>query len=297
MPIDVNFVVYENAKPYLTSENFEKLTAKYRHFGDYKIAQEQEVKGRLVSVYQDKSLFEKGRVELSPVVEKMSKSKFNVVNPDDIVERYGADTLRLYEMFLGPLEQAKPWNTNGIDGTYRFIRKFWRLFYNDNGDWIVTDETSAKEELKVLHKTIKKVQEDIESFSFNTAVSAFMVCVNELGSLKCHKKAVLSELVVLLSPYAPHITEELYAALGHEAGTLAQATFPTWQQEHVTDDEFEYPIQINGKVRATISFPLDTLPADIEKEVLANETVQKWLDGKSPKKVIVVPKRIVNVVL
>ncbi len=242
-------------------------------------------------------ILEDGKYLCGVEVEKMSKSKFNVVNPDDIVERYGADTLRLYEMFLGPLEQAKPWNTNGIDGTYRFIRKFWRLFYNDNGDWIVTDEAPAKDELKVLHKTIKKVQEDIESFSFNTAVSAFMVCVNELGSLKCHKKAVLSELVVLLSPYAPHITEELYATLGHEAGALAQATFPTWQQEYVTDDEFEYPIQINGKVRATISFPLDTVPADIEKEVLANETVQKWLDGKSPKKVIVVPKRIVNVVL
>ena len=195
------------------------------------------------------------------------------------------------------MEQAKPWNTNGIDGTYRFIRKFWRLFYNDNGDWIVTDEVPAKDELKILHKTIKKVQEDIESFSFNTAVSAFMVCVNELGSLKSHKKGLLSELVVLLSPYAPHITEELYAQLGYEAGTLALATFPTWQQEYVTDDIFEYPIQINGKVRATISFPLDTVPADIEKEVLANETVQKWLDGKSPKKVIVVPKRIVNVVL
>lgn len=242
-------------------------------------------------------ILEDGKYICGSEVEKMSKTKFNVVNPDDIVARYGADTLRLYEMFLGPLEQAKPWNTNGIDGTYRFIRKFWRLFYNDNGDWIVTDETPAKDELKVLHKTIKKVQEDIESFSFNTAVSAFMVCVNELGSLKCHKKAVLSELVVLLSPYAPHITEELHAALGHGAGTLAQATFPTWQQEYVTDDVFEYPIQINGKVRATISFPLDTVPADIEKEVLANETVQKWLDGKSPKKVIVVPKRIVNVVL
>ncbi|WP_373511399.1 class I tRNA ligase family protein, partial [Persicitalea sp.] len=191
----------------------------------------------------------------------------------------------------------KPWNTNGIDGTYRFIRKLWRLFYNDHGDWIVTDDSPTKDELKVLHKTIKKVQEDIESFSFNTGVSAFMVCVNELGSLKCHKKAILSELVVLLSPYAPHITEELYATLGHGAGTLAQATFPTWQQEYVTDDEFEYPIQINGKVRATISFPLDTDRADIEKEVLADETVQKWLDGKSPKKVIVVPKRIVNVVV
>ncbi len=242
-------------------------------------------------------ILEDGKYLCGVEVEKMSKSKFNVVNPDDIVERYGADTLRLYEMFLGPLEQAKPWNTNGIDGTYRFIRKFWRLFYNDNGDWIVTDETPIKAELKVLHKTIKKVQEDIESFSFNTAVSAFMVCVNELGSLKCHKKAILNELVVVLSPYAPHITEELYAALGHEAGTLAQAAFPTWKQQYVTDDEFEYPIQINGKVRATISFPLDTDRAEIEKEVLANETVQKWLDGKAPKKVIVVPKRIVNLVV
>ncbi len=151
-------------------------------------------------------------------VEKMSKSKFNVVNPDDIVERYGADTLRLYEMFLGPLEQAKPWNTNGIDGTFRFIRKLWRLFYNENGQWIVKDTEPTKDELRVLHKTIKKVQEDIENFSFNTAVSAFMMCVNELGTLKSSKKSILTELVVLLSPYAPHITEELYAALGHEQG-------------------------------------------------------------------------------
>lgn len=242
-------------------------------------------------------ILEDGKYVCGTEVEKMSKSKFNVVNPDDIVERYGADTLRLYEMFLGPLEQAKPWNTNGIDGTYRFIRKFWRLFYNDNGQWIVKDEIPTKDELRVLHKTIKKVREDIESFSFNTAVSAFMVCVNELGSLKSHKKAVLSELVVLLSPYAPHITEELYQALGYKKGTLSQATYPTWEQQYVVDDVFEYPIQINGKVRATIPFALDTPPADIEKDVLAHETVRKWLDGKSPKKVIVVPKRIVNVVL
>jgi leucyl-tRNA synthetase len=242
-------------------------------------------------------ILEDGKYICGVEIEKMSKSKFNVVNPDDIVERYGADTLRLYEMFLGPLEQAKPWNTNGIDGTYRFIRKFWRLFYNENGKWLVTDEAPTKDELRILHKTIKKVQEDIESFSFNTAVSAFMVCVNELGSIKCHKKAILSELVVLLSSYAPHITEELYAALGHEKGTLSVATFPVWEPQYVVDDVFEYPIQINGKVRATIPFALDTVPADIEKEVLANETVLKWLDGKSPKKVIVVPKRIVNVVL
>ncbi len=242
-------------------------------------------------------ILEAGKYLCGVEVEKMSKSKLNVVNPDDIVARYGADTLRLYEMFLGPLEQAKPWNTNGIDGTFRFIRKFWRLFYNENGQWLVTDYAPNKDELRVLHKTIKKVQEDTENFSFNTAVSAFMVCVNELGSLKCAKKSILTELVILLSPYAPHVTEELYAALGHEAGTLSSATFPTWQAELMLEDAFEYPIQINGKVRATISFPLDTMPSDIEKEVLANETVQKWMEGKSPKKVIVVPKRIVNVVI
>ncbi|WP_149239881.1 leucine--tRNA ligase [Dyadobacter sp. 32] len=230
-------------------------------------------------------------------VEKMSKSKFNVVNPDDIVTRYGADTLRLYEMFLGPLEQAKPWNTNGIDGTYRFIRKFWRLFYSENGQWIVKDEPARPEELKVLHKTIKKIEEDTENFSFNTAVSAFMVCVNELGSLKCNKKEILQELVVLLSPYAPHVSEELWAALGNEEGMLSKTSFPKWEQKHVVDAVFEYPIQINGKVRISIPFDIETPASDIEKEVLANETVQRWLEGKTPKKVIVVPKRIVNVVL
>jgi leucyl-tRNA synthetase len=242
-------------------------------------------------------ILEDGKYLCGVEVEKMSKSKFNVVNPDDIVSRYGADTLRLYEMFLGPLEQAKPWNTNGIDGTYRFIRKLWRLFYSENGQWIVKDEPAKPEELKILHKTIKKVEEDIEHFSFNTAVSAFMMCVNELGSLKCHKRAILNELVILLSPYAPHLSEELWDALGNPAGSVSKATFPKWEQQHVTDAVFEYPIQINGKVRITIPFALDTPPAEIEKQVLAHETVQRWLEGKTPKKVIVVPKRIVNVVL
>jgi leucyl-tRNA synthetase len=242
-------------------------------------------------------MLEDGKYLCGVEVEKMSKSKFNVVNPDDIVSRYGADTLRLYEMFLGPLEQAKPWNTNGIDGTYRFIRKLWRLFYSENGQWIVKDEPAKPEELKILHKTIKKVEEDIENFSFNTAVSAFMMCVNELGSLKCHKRAILNELVILLSPYAPHLSEELWDALGNPKGTVSKATFPKWEQQHVTDAVFEYPVQINGKVRISIPFDLDTPPAEIEKQVLANETVQRWLEGKTPKKVIVVPKRIVNVVL
>ncbi len=242
-------------------------------------------------------ILEDGKYNCGWEVEKMSKSKFNVVNPDDIVTRYGADTLRLYEMFLGPLEQAKPWNTNGIDGTHRFIRKFWRLFYNDLGQWMVKDVPAKPEELKTLHKTIKKIEEDIENFSFNTAVSAFMVCVNELSSQKCSSREILQELVILLSPYAPHISEELWDALGNEKGMVSKAKFPQFDPKHVVEASFEYPVQINGKVRITLPFALDTPASEIEKEVLANETVQKWMEGKTPKKVIVVPKRIVNVVL
>jgi len=250
-----------------------------------------------ISAENAEFILEDGKYHCGVEVEKMSKSKFNVVNPDDIVTKYGADTLRLYEMFLGPLEQAKPWNTNGIDGTYRFIRKFWRLFYNDQGQWLVKDEAAKPEELRVLHKTIKKIEEDIEHFSFNTGVSAFMMCVNELGTLKCNKRAILQELVILISPYAPHLAEELWDALGNEKGTVSKAAFPKWEQQYVVDAIFEYPIQINGKVRVTLPFALDTAATEIEKEVLANETVIKWLDGNTPKKVIVVPKRIVNVVM
>ncbi|MBC8155571.1 MAG: leucine--tRNA ligase, partial [Bacteroidetes bacterium] len=242
-----------------------------------------------------------GRYIVGVEVEKMSKSKFNVVNPDDVVEKYGADVLRLYEMFLGPLEQAKPWNTNGIDGVYRFIRKFYRLFHKDNAEGgnelIVTDEQPTPAELKILHKTIKKTQDDIDAFSFNTSVSSFMICVNELATLKCSKRAVLQDLVLLLSPYAPHIAEELWAALGNEPGTVSKATYPVFDAKHMIEDAFEYPIQINGKVRTTISFATDRAASEIEKEVLADETVQKWLEGKAPKKVVVVPKRIVNVVI
>ncbi|GAB4038777.1 leucine--tRNA ligase [Spirosoma jeollabukense] len=242
-----------------------------------------------------------GKYIVGAEVEKMSKSKFNVVNPDDIVAKYGADVLRLYEMFLGPLEQAKPWNTNGIDGVYRFIRKFWRLFYKDNAtgesQWIVTDEQPTPAELKILHKTIQKAESDIEAYSFNTSVSSFMICVNELATLNCHKRAILQDLVLLLSPYAPHVTEELWAALGHEPGSISKATFPKFNPSYLVEDAFEYPIQINGKVRTTISFAIDRAPTEIEREVLADEIVQKWLEGKAPKKVVVVPKRIVNVVI
>lgn len=229
-------------------------------------------------------------------VEKMSKSKYNVVNPDDICAQYGADTLRLYEMFLGPLEQSKPWNTNGIEGVYRFLRKLWRLFVDEMGNTIVQDEAPTKAELKILHKTIKKTQDDIENLSFNTSVSAFMVCVNELSALKCHKRAVLKDLLICLSPYAPHISEELWQKIG-ETGSISQAKFPTFDAQHLVDDEIEYPISINGKVRAKALFAADTPASDIEKAILAMEEVQKWLEGKSPKKVIIVPKKIVNVVI
>ncbi|MCA0229421.1 MAG: leucine--tRNA ligase [Bacteroidetes bacterium] len=231
-------------------------------------------------------------------VEKMSKSKYNVVNPDTIVDKYGADTLRMYEMFLGPLTDAKPWNTNGISGTSNFLRKFWRLFFEDQtGKSKLVDAEPTADELKVLHRTIKRVEEDIERYSFNTVVSTFMIGVNELSDLKCHKKAILKEMVILLSPYAPHITEELWVALGNEAGTLTTAPFPVFEPSYLVESSFEYPIQINGKVRANLAFPVDMSKEDIEQSVLANETVQKWLEGKAPKKVVVVPKRIVNVVL
>ncbi len=242
-------------------------------------------------------ILEDGKYICGAEVEKMSKSKFNVVNPDDLVERYGADTLRLYEMFLGPLTESKPWDTRSIEGTYRFLRKLWRLFFDQNEKYLLTDDEPTKEELKVLHKTIKKVQEDVETFSFNTSVSTFMICVNELSELKCHKKAVLEQLLVILSPYAPHIAEELWALTGHEEGTITSQDFPVWNPEYLVEDAFEYPVQINGKVRANLVFPADMPKEDIEKEVLANETVIRWMEGKPAKKIIVVPKRIVNVVI
>jgi leucyl-tRNA synthetase len=229
-------------------------------------------------------------------VEKMSKSKYNVQTPDELVEKFGADTLRMYEMFLGPLEQSKPWDTKGITGVHGFLKKYWRLFYL-NGNFEVSDAEPSKDALKTLHKTIKKVGEDIENFSFNTSVSSFMVCVNELSAAKCHKKARLEPLLVIMSPYAPHITEELWAQLGNEPGTITKQAFPIWNPAYLVEDSFEYPIQINGKVRANLTFAADTSKEEIEKAVLADETVLKWMEGKPAKKVIVVPKRIVNVVI
>jgi len=241
-------------------------------------------------------ILEDGKYICGYEVEKMSKRWYNVVNPDNIVERYGADTLRLYEMFLGPLEQFKPWNTNGIEGTNKFLRKLWRLFHDVEGVFAVSDAEPAKEEFKTLHTAIKRITEDIERFSFNTPVSTFMICANELTDLKCNKKAILEPLLVLLAPYAPHITEELWSLLGH-AETINLATYPILDDKYLQEDSFSYPISINGKHRTNIEFALDAAKEDMEKAVLENEIVQKWLEGKPAKKVIIVPKKIVNVVI
>jgi len=240
-------------------------------------------------------ILEDGKYVCGWAVEKMSKSMYNVVNPDDIVEKYGADTLRLYEMFLGPLEQSKPWDTNGIDGVHRFLKKLWGLFYKDN-NLLINNETPTAEELKVLHKTIKKITFDIENFSYNTSVSAFMICVNELFTLKCSKKAILEPLSILLAPFAPHIAEELYHALGNET-TICDAVFPVCNEEYLKESVVKYPISFNGKVRFTLELPADMNKEDVEKTAMANELTLKQLDGQQPKKVIVVPGKIVNIVL
>ncbi len=241
-------------------------------------------------------LEEDGRYKCGHEVEKMSKRYHNVVNPDDIVEQYGADTLRMYEMFLGPLEQFKPWNTNGIDGVFKFLRKFWNLYHTENEEFFVSDKAATNEELKILHRTIKKVQEDIERLSFNTTVSEFMICANELTALQCNKHEILEPLVILISPYAPHIAEELWHKLGHTE-SVTKASFPLFKEEYLIEDSHEYPVSVNGKMRAKMSFPLTMSQDKITEEVLASEVIQKWLEGKSPKKVIVVPKKIVNIVV
>lgn len=244
-----------------------------------------------------KFILEDGKYVCGHEVEKMSKSKFNVVNPDDIIEQYGADTLRMYEMFLGPLEQSKPWNTNGIEGVHKFLRKFWRLFHDASSNFSVSDEIPTKAELKSLHKIIRKVEDDIERFSFNTSVSSFMICVNELTDLRCNKRAILQDLVIVLSPYAPHICEELWVLLGNEPGSLSYTSYPVFNPHYLIEDEFEYPISFNGKMRLKLNLSLSLEGIEIEQAVLANEDVQRYLDGKTPKKVIVVKGKIVNIVV
>ena len=241
-------------------------------------------------------ILEDGKYICGWAVEKMSKSMYNVVNPDMIVEKYGADTLRMYEMFLGPVEQSKPWDTNGIDGVHRFLKKFWSLFYDRTGNFTVTDETPGKEELKPLHKLIKKVTGDIEQFSYNTSVSAFMICVNELSALKCSKRDILSPLVVTLAPFAPHVCEELWEALGNQ-GSVCDAHWPAWNEDYLKESAVTYTVSFNGKARFTQEFPVDATAEDIQAAILADERSAKWIEGKSVNKVIVVPKKIINIVV
>ena len=241
-------------------------------------------------------ILEDGKYICGSEVDKMSKRYYNVVNPDDIVNNYGADTLRMYEMFLGPLELSKPWNTHGIDGVFKFLRRFWNLFHDNIGTFTLSDDEPSPEELKVLHKTLKKIEYDIEHFSFNTSVSEFMICTHELSSLKSSKRSILEPLVIALSPFAPHIAEELWEKAGH-TDTVFNTSFPVYNEEYLKENSFEYPISINGKVRAKMNFALDMPKEDIEKLVLASEAVRKWTEGKAPKKVIVVPGRIVNLVI
>lgn len=241
-------------------------------------------------------ILENGKYICGWAVEKMSKSMYNVVNPDDIVNKYGADTLRIYEMFLGPLEQSKPWDTNGIDGVHKFLRRLWRLFHDGNNEVCISNEPATKDELKVIHKTIKKITDDIEKFSFNTGVSAFMICVNELTDLKCSKREVLEPLTILIAPYAPHIAEELWRVLGQKQ-SVCDAQWPEFKEEYLVESSFTCPISFNGKTRFTLDIPLNISKDEVEKMVMSNEQTTRYLNGKLPKKIIVVPNKIVNIVV
>ena len=241
-------------------------------------------------------VLEDGKYICGWAIEKMSKSMFNVVNPDMIVERFGADTLRLYEMFLGPVEQSKPWDTNGIDGVHRFLKKFWSLFYDRQDNYLVTDEAPNAAELKAVHKLIKKVTGDIENFSYNTSISAFMICVNELTSLKCSKKAVLEQIIACLTPFTPHICEELWEMLGHTT-SVCDAQWPQYNEEYLKEDSVNYTVSFNGKARYNKEFPIDATNETIQQEVIADERSEKWMEGKQIAKVIIVPKKLINIVL
>jgi len=226
----------------------------------------------------------------------MSKSKYNVVNPDQICKEYGADSLRLFEMFLGPLEQSKPWKTSGISGVHSFLKKMWKLYHSgDNGSFKISEAEPTKEAFKALHKTLKKVEEDIDNFSFNTSVSTFMIAVNELTALKCHKRAILEPLAVIIEPYAPHIAEELWEKLGH-TGSISKVDFPKFEEKYLVESTKVYPISFNGKMRFTMELPLDLSREAIEEAVMVHPKTEQHLQGRTPKKVIVVPGKIVNIV-
>ncbi|AUC85919.1 leucine--tRNA ligase [Polaribacter sp. ALD11] len=301
----------DTVKPFINEELLEKISSKELHLiaipakshADVSLVNSsdeldvEEFKNHPLNADYKNAEFilEEGVYKVGREVEKMSKSKYNVVNPDDIVTEYGADALRLFEMFLGPLEQAKPWKTSGISGVSSFLKKLWKLYFNEEV-FEVSEEKATKEELKVLHKTIKKVEEDIENFSFNTSVSTFMIAVNELTALKCNKKEILEPLLVLLSPYAPHISEELWNKLGNKT-SISTANFPVFEAKHLVESAKNYPISFNGKMRFTLELPLDLSKEEIEKVVMENEKTIAQLEGNTPKKVIIVPGKIINIVI
>jgi len=295
IPVHVDFVQnYGSPKSYLDQAGIEQF-----------IAWRSEYKDALFVA--GNGAYEAGKVSLQDGAEgiematlsevgKMSKSKFNVINPDKVIDRYGTDCFRMYEMFLGPIEQSKPWDTKGIDGVSRFLRKFWALFFDKAGNFQISDAEGTKDEYKVLHTAIKKVNDDIERFSFNTCVSAFMVATNDLGKLNCNKRVILEPLVRLLAPFGPHIAEELWSLLGQD-GSVHHATYPIFEEKYLVEDSITYPIAINGKTRATADFPADASKADLEKAAVAVEGIQKYMDGKTVRKVIVVPGRMINIVV
>jgi leucyl-tRNA synthetase len=304
--VPVNYVEVRDNLLILTKENLVNLQAEYSQYKDWELATKINIESSWdfqAEMVDKESLInnlKQDYVTLQPLVEKMSKSKYNTFNPNDLCDKYGADTFRMYEMFLGPVEASKPWDTKGIEGVHRFLRKLWRLFYDDVKGKVWNDNTPTDAELKVLHKTIKKIEEDTDRFSFNTAVSTFMICVNELADLKCSKKAILQPLLVLLSPYAPHIAEELYFTL--TGNSLIQeadeaAIYPAHNATYTAESEKEYPVSINGKVRTNITMSVKAAQEDVEQMVLSNEVVQKWLEGKAPKRIIYVPNKMVNVVV
>ncbi|MBK7335105.1 MAG: class I tRNA ligase family protein [Saprospirales bacterium] len=294
IPIHVNFVEdYGSPNSFLNIQGIEKFVEWRPEFKDAIFECKQGIFQK--GVFSSKNGAADSHLLTVSEVGKMSKRYFNVINPDDVVEEYGADCFRLYEMFLGPLEQAKPWDTKGIDGVSKFLRKFWALFFDEKGNWSVGEEEPSREELKVLHQCIKKVQEDMERFSLNTCVSAFMIATNELRRLDSRKRALLEPLTILIAPFAPHLAEELWHRLG-KTTTVVNAVYPEWSEEFLAEDFVTYPISINGKKRATIDLPVDLPVQEVEQASLGLPAVQKWLEGLTVRKMIVIPNRVVNIV-
>jgi leucyl-tRNA synthetase len=293
--ISNQFVIYQGGKPYLDVEKASK-SKDVKVQGVYIVSDSYSLDGINWLIDQNGTIGPERTFLLSTAPEKMSKSKGNVVNPDDIVAQYGADTFRLYEMFLGPIEASKPWDTQGIEGVHRFLRKLWRLFVSESGEWLPVADAATEAELRIIHKAIKKLGEDIERFGFNTCVSQLMICVNELGSLKCKSQEVLDMLVRAMASLAPHLAEELWHRLGNDTSVVF-APFPKWEERFIAESSKLYPVAINGKTRTELPFALDAAQEDIEREVLADETVLKWLEGKAPKKIVFVKGRMINVVV